>query len=746
MQTKLKNLDVTALPSDAHAFHNALYINQETYADLAKENPESFIYFELKGFVLPVKGNPKIKPNSISMGQIQRVMLKVSKIDKLSPQIFIPTKDSVSKLLSIDLVVDIAKLANNVVEPFELDEKKLEELFRKSLVKHFLNVSETVLIDYEGSALLLSVRGLKVVEQTIDESIIKSFGEMDGDTEILFHVNTKVSKRLKIRSDKVKDQDLFKVEFNFEKLGIGGLDNESSTIFRRAFNSRRYPPAIIRKYGIKHVKGMLLYGPPGTGKTLIARKIAEVLKAHEPKLVNGPEIFNKFVGESEANVRKLFEDAEKEERELNEDSKLHIIIFDEIDAICKPRGSVTSGVAVHDTVVNQILSKLDGVESLNNILVIGMTNRKDMIDDAVLRPGRLEVHVEIGLPDEIGRGQIFRIHTRTMKENGLLAEDVDIDKLAKVTKNYSGAEIEGVVRGAANFALFEGTTMASIQAQSIGSQFKKNVSMRHFMQSLEEIKPQFGVDTDELGSAIRNGIINFGPSFDKVLDTAKVLIEQVRCSRNTPLFSVLIEGKRGAGKTAFSASLGLESKFPYVKLITPESYVGYNDQGKVFEINKIFNDSYKSALSVIILDDIERLIEYIHVGPRFSNSVLQALLVLIKKLPPNKDRRLLVIGTTSMGSTLRELGIVDAFNTKITLPMLTKAEEVKKVLEKYNVDEEEKQKIAELGVYTPIKYLLLTLEMALQRDNNSLTSPVFQQCLNDILKGDSSDVDNLPEL
>jgi vesicle-fusing ATPase len=346
-------------------------------------------------------------------------MMKISKIDTLYPEKFIPTKDNVSKLLSLNIEVEIGKKAANTPPILEIDEKKLEEIFRKSLVKHFINIREMLLLDYEGSALILTVTNLRVVEQVEDESITKTFGEFDGDTEIRFNVSPKVTKMLRIKSDKIKETELFKTEFNFEKLGIGGLDGESSTIFRRAFNSRRYPPALIRKYGIKHVKGMLLYGPPGTGKTLIARKIAEVLKAHEPKLVNGPEIFSKFVGESEKNIRELFAEAEKEERESGEDSKLHIIIFDEIDAICKPRGSVNSGVAVHDTVVNQILSKLDGVESLNNILVIGMTNRKDMIDEAVLRPGRLEVHVEIGLPDEAGRVQIFRIHTRTMKENGL---------------------------------------------------------------------------------------------------------------------------------------------------------------------------------------------------------------------------------------------------------------------------------------------------------------------------------------
>jgi vesicle-fusing ATPase len=126
-------------------------------------------------------------------------------------------------------------------------------------------------------------------------------------------------------------------------LGVGGLDKELANIFRRAFASRRFPAAFLEKYGIKHIKGMLLFGPPGTGKTLIARQLASVLKAKEPKIVNGPEIFSKYVGEAEENVRKLFKEAIEDQESLQEESPLHIIVLDEMDAICKQRGTVNSG-------------------------------------------------------------------------------------------------------------------------------------------------------------------------------------------------------------------------------------------------------------------------------------------------------------------------------------------------------------------------------------------------------------------
>merc|ERR1719450_1217476 len=117
---------------------------------------------------------------------------------------------------------------------------------------------------------------------------------------------------------------------------------------------------------------------------------------------------------------------------------LHIVIMDEMDAICKQRGTVKDGTGVSDSVVNQLLSKIDGVDSLNNILLIGMTNRKDMIDEALLRPGRLEVHVEISLPDEAGRVEILQIHTTKMRKSNHLADEVSLDDIAKRTKNFSG--------------------------------------------------------------------------------------------------------------------------------------------------------------------------------------------------------------------------------------------------------------------------------------------------------------------
>ena len=156
-----------------------------------------------------------------------------------------------------------------------------------------------------------------------------------------------------------------------ERIGqrVGGLNDALDEIVRRVLASRLYPPALMRPLGVQPVRGMLLYGPPGCGKTLLAREIAGAMGAREPKIVNGPEMMSKYVGDSEQFIRSLFAEAEVEQAEAGDDSALHVIVFDEIDAFTRERGSLTGDTSgIRDSVVNQLLAKMDGVEQMNNIL------------------------------------------------------------------------------------------------------------------------------------------------------------------------------------------------------------------------------------------------------------------------------------------------------------------------------------------------------------------------------------------
>jgi vesicle-fusing ATPase len=179
--------------------------------------------------------------------------------------------------------------------------------------------------------------------------------------------------------------------------------------------------------GLTPVRGLLLHGPPGTGKTLLAREISKALRARAPKIVSAPELLDRWVGGSEKAVRALFADAESELAACDNDpskSALHVVVIDEIDAVFRHRSATAndSGEATRSSVVNQILSKLDGVSAIPNVLVIGMTNRRELLDDALLRPGRLEVQVEIPLPNREGRREILQIHFGPLRRKGRLSD------------------------------------------------------------------------------------------------------------------------------------------------------------------------------------------------------------------------------------------------------------------------------------------------------------------------------------
>lgn len=584
---------------------------------------------------------------------------------------------------SID--IEVAYLSKGEVAPQAYDTDEMAKRFARAFENHIFTVGQLLVFEFRGMNMKATVRGVEVVElheiqqrgqnaqsgnQGAAHQSRSDRGILIAQTQINFSAAQNGGVKLKASANRPPPNAILQPNFKFEDMGVGGLDKEFANIFRRAFASRIFPPALVEKLGIQHVKGMVLYGPPGTGKTLLARQIGKMLNAREPKIVNGPEVFNKYVGGSEENVRKLFADAEAEQKAKGDESQLHIIILDELDAMVRQRGSGGAGAtSAGDNVVNTLLAKLDGVEQLNNILVIGMTNRLDMIDEALLRPGRLEVHVEVSLPDEFGRRQILNIHTSKMRTNGVMDSDVNIDELAALTKNFSGAEIAGLIKSATSFAFNRHVkvgTMAGI------SNDVENMKVQHqdFLNALEEVKPAFGVAEEELSQVVQNGIMHFAPHIDVILRDGHLRVEQVRTSQRTPLVTVLLHGPPGSGKTALAATIAIASDYPFIKLISPESMIGMGDAQKINYLNKVFNDAYKSPMSIIVIDNIEKIVEWVRIGPRFSNSVLQALAVLLGKRPP-KDKRLLVLATTSNRTMLHEMEMLNAFIAEIRVPNIT---------------------------------------------------------------------------
>ncbi|NMC10353.1 MAG: CDC48 family AAA ATPase, partial [Methanothrix sp.] len=254
---------------------------------------------------------------------------------------------------------------------------------------------------------------------------------------------------------------------------IGGL----SEVKQELVESVEWPLTYSKLFAhmdAKPPKGILLYGPPGTGKTMLAKAVATESQANFIS-IKGPEFLSKWVGESEKAVRETFRKARQ--------AAPSVVFLDEIDSIAPARGGSTSDSHVTERVISQILTELDGLESLNSVIVIAATNRPDIIDSALLRPGRFDRLIEIGLPDEKARLEILKIHTAKKP----LADDINLEELAKKTDKYSGADLSAIVNEAVMLAIRECVLSGKAKEDAQVCEYK--VEKKHFDDAMKKVQP-----------------------------------------------------------------------------------------------------------------------------------------------------------------------------------------------------------------------------------------------------------------
>jgi transitional endoplasmic reticulum ATPase len=429
----------------------------------------------------------------------------------------------------------------------------------------------------------------------------------------------------------------------FEKTGggityedIGGLKNEIQRV-REMVELPMKHPQIFKKLGIEPPQGVLLHGPPGTGKTLLAKAVANETSASFFSIA-GPEIISKYYGESEQQLREIFEDAT--------DESPSIIFIDELDSIAPKREDVTG--EVERRVVAQLLTMMDGLESRGQVIVIGATNRVDSVDPALRRPGRFDREIEIAVPDEIGRKEILQIHTRGMP----LSDDVSLDHLADETHGFVGADIESLTKEAAMKALRRYLPEIDLDEEDIPPSLIDRMIIKRgdFRGALSEVDP----------SAMREVLVELPKiSWQEVggLTSAKGQVkESVEWPMNSPErfermgvsppSGVLLYGPPGTGKTLMAKAVANETNANFISVRGPQllsKWVGESEKA----IRQTFRKAKQVAPTVVFFDELDSLAPGRggEVGSNVSERVVNQLLTELDGLEEMEN--VMVIGATN---------------------------------------------------------------------------------------------------
>ncbi|MFH1954396.1 MAG: CDC48 family AAA ATPase [Pseudomonadota bacterium] len=380
---------------------------------------------------------------------------------------------------------------------------------------------------------------------------------------------------------------------------IGGLGKEIRRI-REMIELPLKHPQVFERLGIDPPKGVLLHGPPGCGKTLIARAVANETDAHFGH-ISGPEIMHKYYGESEAHLRRIFDDATAHAPS--------IIFFDEIDAVAPKREEMGGEKQLEKRVVAQLLALMDGLSSRGQLIVIGATNIPNVLDPALRRPGRFDREIEISIPDKNGRLEILEVHTRGMP----LADDVDLGRLSEITHGFVGADLQALAREGAMVTLRKIFPNIDFELEEIPYEdlMKLQVTMDDFMEGLKEVEPSAirevfteipDVKWDDVGGLsdvkrVLKETIEWPLKYDKLFEHANT----------SPSKGILLYGPPGTGKTLLAKAVASESEVNFISVKGPEllsKWVGESEKG----IREIFKKAKQASPCIIFFDEIDSVV------------------------------------------------------------------------------------------------------------------------------------------
>jgi len=377
---------------------------------------------------------------------------------------------------------------------------------------------------------------------------------------------------------------------------IGGIGDQLLKV-REMIELPLKHPELFRRLGIDPPKGVLLHGPPGTGKTMIAKAVATETNAHFTA-INGPEVISKYYGESEKQLREIFDEAAN--------NAPAIVFLDEIDSICPKREDVSG--EVERRVVAQMLTLMDGMQGRDNVIVIAATNRRDAIDPALRRPGRFDREIEIGVPDRFGRKEIIEVHTRGMP----ISDDFDVDWVLENSYGFVGADIAALVRESAMKALRRYLPEIDLDEDTIPPEVleKMEVKMEDFKLAIREIEPsalrEIYVEIPEIQWDEVGGLEEIKERLKESVEWPLTRSELFKHFGIKPPRGIVLFGAPGTGKTLLAKAIANEAKANFISIKGPElisKWVGESERA----IREIFKKAKQSAPSVIFLDEFESI-------------------------------------------------------------------------------------------------------------------------------------------
>jgi transitional endoplasmic reticulum ATPase len=377
---------------------------------------------------------------------------------------------------------------------------------------------------------------------------------------------------------------------------IGGCRRQMAQI-REMIELPLRHPKLFQTLGVKPPRGVLLFGPPGSGKTLIAKAVANETGAFF-FLINGPEIMSKMAGESESNLRKAFEEAEK--------NAPAIIFIDEIDSIAPKRDK--SNGEVEKRIVSQLLTLMDGLKGRSNTVVIGATNRPNAIDPALRRFGRFDREIDIGVPDENGRLEIFRIHTRNMK----LDEDVDPEAIAKETHGFVGADMAALCTEAAMQCIREKMDIIDIEQDSIDAEIlaSMSVNQEHFKFALGASNPsslrETVVEVPNVSWNDIGGLLGVKRELKELVQYPIEHPEKFEKFGMSPSRGVLFYGPPGCGKTLLAKAVANECQANFISIKGPELLTMWFGESEA-NVRDVFAKARAAAPCVLFFDELDSI-------------------------------------------------------------------------------------------------------------------------------------------